>query len=215
MTTARCLAAIRNARALVFDFDGTLVASNDIKWRGFEVAFAEFPEQLADIMAYCRAHNHTVRSEKFQHVYEQILCRPYTPEIARTLQERFAAATTEAIVNAPEIPGATSFLRGLVGRHTSALLSSTPHWILLDILDRRRMRGYFDLVQGAPVNKAAWLEALRTGHTLTEAQTVFFGDTAEDMAAARLAGCTFIAVGPGIEPADEHYAVSDFLDLDV
>src|SRR5947208_1713747 len=91
------IAAVKAANAIVFDFDGTLVDSNEIKWSGFEHVFSEFGECLPKISAYCRGSNHTIRGEKFRFVCEQILGTSYTPERERSLHERYAAYTTDAV----------------------------------------------------------------------------------------------------------------------
>ena len=102
---------LSGARVLVFDFDGTLVDSNSIKWRAFEACFSDFPDQLPEILAYCRSFNHTPRDVKFRHIYETILRRPYGPDVEQALLKRFGRETTEPIVEAAEIPGAEEFLR--------------------------------------------------------------------------------------------------------
>lgn len=203
---------LRGARALVFDFDGTLVDSNPIKQRAFELCFAGFPEQREEILAYCGGRHHTPRGEKFRHVVERILHRPYTEEVAVALHERFEAATTRQIAEAPELPGAAVFLRHVQGRYLTALLSSTPHEILCQILAHRGWAGWFGRVQGAPVNKASWLKAFREQRGLKGDHMVFFGDTPEDARAAEEAGCTFIAVGEG-GGGPGALAVPDFMAL--
>src|SRR2546421_6955519 len=135
---------LEKARAIVFDFDGTLVDSNEIKWYGFEQTFKDFPDRLEEIMAYCRSLNHTIRGEKFRHVFENILKLPYTPDIDGVLHERYAAATTQAVIRAPEIPGARPFLIQAADKYKTAVLSSTPHDILLKILDSRGWLRYFN-----------------------------------------------------------------------
>jgi len=213
--TNDCLTALRNARALIFDFDGTLVQSNNIKWRGFEVAFADFPERLPEIMAYCRGQHHTMRTDKFRYVYEHILRLPYTAEVEHQLHVRFAAATTQAIINAEEVRGSSAFLRRIPERYETGLLSSTPHEVLLDILGRRGIREYFGVIQGAPVNKASWLGTFRRERALSAEQTIFFGDTADDMRSAQVAGCTFVGVGEPDVFAAAQYAIEDFRNIDL
>lgn len=207
------LDVVRQARALVFDFDGTLVDSISIKGRAFEVCFAEFRDRRSEILAYCRGHNHLTRGEKFQYVYQQILGLPYTEEIATVLHRRFAAVTTDAIIAAPEIPGATRFLGWTARSHSKALLSSTPHGILMDILLCRGWRDYFTTIQGAPVLKAGWLQAYREAHKLEQHEIVFFGDTVEDAHAAKDAGCTFVAVANDALMAESPHQVTDFTEL--
>ena len=207
------LDVVRRARALVFDFDGTLVDSNPIKGRAFEICFAEFPDSRSEILAYCRGHNHLTRGEKFQYVYEQILGLPYTEEIAVELHRRFAVLTTDEIIAAPEIPGATRFLGLTAGSHRKALLSNTPHPILADIVLHRGWWDHFTAVQGAPVVKGEWLHDYRRHSGFDEHEIVFFGDTVEDARAAGKAGCTFIAVGNSdLGTACGHH-IRDFTEL--
>src|SRR5207237_10853845 len=126
-------------KAFVFDFDGTLLDSNEIKWSGFEHVFSDFADKMPEISRYCRGNNHTIRGEKFRFVCEQILHIDYSAERARLLHDRYAAYTTAGVAAAPEIPGAAEFVRAIKGR-PKALLSSTPHAILLELLQRQGWR---------------------------------------------------------------------------
>lgn len=184
---------LKKSRMLVFDFDGTLVDSVPIKLQAFDRCFEKFASERERIRAYCHGNNHTPRWEKFKVVYERILRLPYTPEIEQELHRCFERETTEQIVRAPALPGASEFLDQVRPRYRTALLSSTPHEILLEILEKRNWTGRFDEIQGAPVNKAAWLKGLE-GRGFPGSQVLFFGDTSEDAAAAREAGCGFISV---------------------
>lgn len=182
-------------KILVFDFDGTLVDSNPLKRKAFEACFtgADFSGRREEILGYCWGNHHTPRGEKFRYVYERILRQAYTGEIEKALHERFERETTQEIIRAPEIPGASEFLARVRASHRMAVLSSTPHAILRTILDHRGWAGYFDLKQGAPVDKASWLKGLQVGGVAPD-QVLFFGDTPEDAAAAEEAGCRFISV---------------------
>jgi phosphoglycolate phosphatase-like HAD superfamily hydrolase len=191
---------VRRARALVFDFDGTLVDSGPIKRRAFEACFSEFPDHREEILTYCLGHHAVPRGDKFSHVYERILRLPYTEAIAVSLSERFRALTTEQIAAAPEIPCALRFLRSVRRACLTALLSTTPHETLLEILGRRGWADLFTTIRGAPVVKGAWLRTWRKSHGFEADAVVFFGDTEEDAAAAATGGCAFVAVadpGPG------------------
>lgn len=182
---------LKTAKALVLDFDGTLVDSNPIKLKAFEKCFAEYPEHFETIMAYCRSNHHTHRHEKFGFVFENILKQPYTPEIEKRLLEIYARETTEQVIAAKEIPGAGRFLEQFVKGKLAALLSSTPHETLLHILERRGLKKYFTTVQGAPINKAEWLQQFAQTHALKPVEILFIGDSAEDFASAKKAGVLF------------------------
>lgn len=201
------------ARLLVFDFDGTLVASNQIKFDAFEHCFRDYPRFRNEIMAYCLANHHTPRAEKFHHVYTRILGQPYSPEIEARLLEEFARQTTEQIIAAPEVAGAGDFLRVAARSRETAVLSSTPHDILVEILRAREWLAYFHVVRGAPVDKASWLRACREERGLSRTEAVFFGDTDEDAGAAREAGFAFVAVAMEPTPPGTQGALSDFAEL--
>ncbi len=203
---------LRRARALAFDFDGTLVDSNPIKRRAFERCFAEFPDQREEIVAYCSGHHHTPRGDKFRHVYEQILKRPYTPEVAAALHECFEDATTRQIVEAPAVPGAAAFLRLVSRSHMTALLSSTPHETLLRIVQGRGWESLFRVVRGAPVEKGGWLRELRDRHGLAPEELIFFGDSSEDAGAAEAAGCAFIPVSEAAASSAEPQTFAEMVE---
>ena len=186
--------AFAGARAIVFDFDGTLVDSNEIKWRAFETVFAGHGRRLHEISAYCRAHHHTPRDEKFRFVCERILNVTYTAEIATRLNAEFADATTTAIVEAAEIPGASALVRRLATQLPLAVLSSTPGAVLETILVRRGVREHFTCVRGAPVDKTSWLAGHAHAVGVPSRSILFVGDTVDDRSAASAAGCLFVGV---------------------
>ncbi len=200
---------LARARVLFFDFDGTLVDSNRIKWAAFESCFSGFPEHLEEIMAYCRGNSHTTRLEKFRWVYERILGLPYTRRVEERLSRQFEGATTERIIRAPEIPGAEAFLRAQGVSRTLGLISSTPHDILLRILSGRGWKGYFQVIRGAPVDKRAFLEEYQRESGFRPGDGIFFGDTPEDRDAAGGAGWPFVAVHP-LPATDGGMGISDY-----
>jgi len=205
---------LSSAKGLVFDFDGTLVDSNPIKAQAFGSVFKEFGEQRDEILAYCNSNHHTPRDVKFRMVYEKILKLPFTSEVNQTLHRRFEGETTEQIIEAREIPGASDFLRWVQPTHWTGLLSSTPHPVMLEILERRNWFGYFRTIQGAPINKSLWLKELQEKEGWRPEEMIFFGDTQEDASAAQAAGCVFVAVAPssiGSGPAgQEALTINDF-----
>ena len=202
---------LQSAKGVVFDFDGTLVDSNEIKRRGFDFVFAQYPDRMEEIRAYCYGSNHTIRGEKFRYVTEQILGLEYTPELDAQFHKQYADFTTDSVVAAPEIPGAADFVRSLAALQPT-LVSSTPTPVLLEILDRRGWSDMFSVVQGAPVNKAAWLRGLQAVLRCLPPQIVFFGDTDEDERSARDSGCSFVRLASEANTGSD-YSFADFLEL--
>jgi phosphoglycolate phosphatase len=203
---------IQNAHALIFDFDGTLVDSNKIKWEAFRICFSAFPGHLEKILEYCTQYNHVPRDEKFETVYRDILGLDYTARVREGLHEMFDQATTQRIIEAAEIPGASQFLAWAAAHHETALLSSTPDEYLTRIIEQRGWQNYFKTLKGAPVDKAAWIQMYCREQALRGQDVVFFGDTDEDAEAARLAGCCFFSVKRPVRSGRE-YSIPNFMEL--
>ena len=203
------LSLLEPAKALIFDFDGTLVDSNHIKRIAFEKCLSDYPDFFDPIMEYCRGNNHVPRQVKFRHVFENILRLPYTAAIEKAMLDRYAAETTEQVISAQEIPGAIQFLQKFFFQKELVLLSSTPHDFLNLILERRGMKKYFKKIQGAPVSKADWLKEFICRSGFKNEEVLFFGDSVEDVLSAQKADISFVHVGKtNIEGVN--YCIEDF-----
>lgn len=183
------------AKVFILDFDGTLVDSNPIKLKAFEKCFGDYPRHRKEILEYCCGNHHTPRHVKFRRVFENILKLPYTTEIEKKMLEAYAAETTEQVIAAKEIPGAVKFLEKFCKTKELALLSSTPHETLLHILEKRNFNKYFEIVQGAPVDKALWIGQFLKERGFQREEVLFVGDSAEDAQASETLRIPFVSVG--------------------
>ena len=206
-------AVLAECRAFVFDFDGTLVDSNELKLNAFGTLFSKFPAHLPAIVEYCQERLDLVRFEKFRHIYEKILRLPYTSETEAALDKEFTALTTSAVIGAVEIAGASDFLKRVHTSRPTAVLSSTPTTVLEEILIRRSWKELFDHIAGAPADKGVWLGEFGERCEYRPEEIVYFGDTPADSRAASEAGCTFVAVGGMLSNEQVRYHIRNFNDL--
>ena len=64
-------------KAILFDFDGVLLESAEVKTRAFVKIFEPIaPHRMTEVVAYHTAHMGISRYVKFRYIYEQILKRP-------------------------------------------------------------------------------------------------------------------------------------------
>ena len=185
-------------RALVLDFDGVIIESNDAKTEGFRHVFSQFPEIAEEMVAYHLAHISDSRFSKFDHLLER-LGRAGDAALRDELAAEFSRRTIESIGRVPFVPGAESFLRELAPRVPLYLASVTPEDDLATILERRNLRRWFRAVYGCP----PWtkVEALRDviqRESCSPAEVLLIGDSAGDQRAAVEAGVEFIARDSGL-----------------
>lgn len=184
---------IDSLRAIVFDFDGVILESHDIKTEAFLTLFADFPGRLEEIRKYHLENAGISRYVKFEHITRGILGLPYTDADRERLGAGFTRLTHERILACSEVRGAGELLRGLRHRVLRAVASGTPQDDLRQIVRERGMTEWFDEVWGTPRTKTEILRDLLARHAWTPGQVLMVGDAMSDYKAAREAGVRFLA----------------------
>ena len=188
---------------VIFDFDGIVLESADIKTDAFPELFAEHPAHQDAIRAYHLAHQGISRFKKFEWIYAELLRQPLDAATSQALGEGFSALVMEKILAAPFVPGARELLDLLKARGLPmVIVSGTPQGELDDITARRGLRHYFEAIVGSPTEKPVAVRALLERHRLAPQQAVFLGDGLSDHKAAVATGVHFVgrrtASAPGL-----------------
>jgi phosphoglycolate phosphatase-like HAD superfamily hydrolase len=206
-------------RAVVFDFDGTLVDSNAIKRQTFFAIASQHPggaAVMAEILATPRGDRAAIWAD---YSVQMQAFGPYLdPE---SLVRAYSNLTDQRVAAAPAMPGAHTLLQRLRSSGLTLHLSSaTPLDNLHLILAKRRWTPFFTSVHGLPKTKPETLREMTSLRTLRSDEMVVVGDGQDDADAASAAGCRFIPVGAGsYRPKDTEQApislfeVIDHLDL--
>lgn len=181
-------------RAAVFDFDGVVLESADIKTRAFRRLF-DGNEEAVD---YHLAHQGVSRYEKFRHITTKILERPYSEEDEQRLAARFSELVFDEVLVCPFVPGAQALLERR--RHELPLFvaSGTPEAELRHIASARGLLGCFNGIYGTPPTKGEILRAILEETRLDQDAVLMVGDAMTDLEGARAAGVRFVGrVRPG------------------
>lgn len=181
-------------RAIVFDFDGVILESSDIKTEAFCELFSHLgPTMVAQVREHHLANLGISRFVKFDWIYQNILRQPL-PETERLeLGDRFSAIALRKVLACPFVPGAEEALAALVARYPLFVASGTPQDELDRVVDARGLRGRFREVWGSPREKANILADIAARHELRPDQILFIGDGTSDARAAAAAGTEFLA----------------------
>jgi len=178
-------------RCVVFDFDGTLVLSNDIKREGFFASVSECPggaERMARILARPPGDRYAI----FRRFAEE------AGGDANELAARYGHWCEERILVSPERFGASVALAQLRRAGISVHVNSaTPTAPLRSLVLRRYGEASFDGVHGGHGNKRENLEAILRTEQLLPSSLAMVGDGIDDRDAALAVGCQFVGVGGG------------------
>lgn len=185
-------------RAIIFDFDGVILNSVDIKTKAFARLFEEHgPEVVEQVVAHHLAQCGISRFRKFAHIYEHILLRPMPEGESERLGEKFSALVFDEVVKAAWIPGAVEFLRDHHTRYQCFVASGTPEDELVRIVRLRDLERYFAGVFGTPATKEEITRRIFAEHGLKCDNVLFIGDALTDFHAANACEVRFVGIASG------------------
>ncbi len=179
--------------AVVFDFDGVILESAEIKTEAFLELFSGHPEHRDAILRHHYEHLGVSRFEKFAWIYRHLLGRELDEAEARRLGEAYSALVLERVLACPPVPGAFELLADLRGRLRAFVASGTPQAELERIVELRGLAALFDEVRGAPETKEAIVRDLLRRYRLAPAAVLMVGDGLSDYRAAAATGVRFVA----------------------
>lgn len=181
-------------KTVIFDFDGVLVESNDIKTEAFSVLFKDKcnDEEHRRIVQYHIDNLGVSRYKKFSHIYLNILGKNIEPEVLNDLSQSFSGLVMERVIQAPAVPGVMEFLHNNK-KYECYVVSATPHQEINDIVKLRSMGRYFKGVYGSPREKEELIGDILSKGERPWGTTAYIGDGINDYRAARKCGVHFIA----------------------
>jgi len=188
-------------KAILFDFDGVIAESMDIKTDAFARLFREFgPEIVKKVVAHHQAHGGVSRFEKIRLYHEQYLGKVITDEELSAWCGRFSDLVLDAVVSSPYVPGALELLESCHKKYSCFIITGTPQEEMEEILSRKGLNRFFIGVYGSPTTKTEIVKEIMSAHKFEPKEIVYIGDAMTDYEAAKGAGITFIGRVPEGKP---------------
>ena len=194
-------------KTIIFDFDGVLVDSVDLKGKAFSQLYAGYGEDISrQVFAYHLKHGGVSRKEKILYYHQAYLNESLSDKALQQWCQRFSDIVVELVIAANWVPGAWSFIQQYSHNYQCHIASATPQDELVFILRQRKMEHFFDLIKGAPTSKVDNVSNIIefSGHNLNEC--VMIGDAITDWEAATINDISFI----GIADSPAHFPHGDF-----
>jgi len=220
MITTDFLPTRLNVDALIFDFDGVLVDSVDVKTRAYKKIFEPYG---SDVVRKVEAHHlengGMSRFEKFRIYYKDFLGELLSQQELDKLTEKFSRLVVDEVLASKEIEGVSKFL----DKHSSStpcfVNSGTPVEELKLIVRRRGWLKYFKEILGAPCSKKDNLRYVFDKFQFAPDRCLFFGDARSDYEAAAAFGVPFLAISKNADDSlivfDPHVQrMRDFLEVE-
>lgn len=181
---------------LVFDCDGVLLESMDLKGQAFYRLGLRFGQEAADrLLMYHYTRRGISRFEKFDWLYRTYADRALTAEEGKALNSEFVALVHEEMAHCALVPGALEVLEAWQGRVPLYVASGAPQEDLRLILDRRGLARFFNGIYGSPASKTHILRAVLQETGIVPGNGLMIGDGRVDQSAAEAVGLRFYGRG--------------------
>ena len=183
-------------KCVVFDFDGTLVESNEIKRR----TFYEVTKNLVDadivLDKILSSPDSGDRYDIFDTLIIELKLDREVFVSASKLSDSYTKICEYEISRAPEIKGVVKTIKELRSLGVKVFISSaTPEITLQKIIDMRGWKEMIDMALGSPGSKTDHLQTILTENKYSISEVVYVGDSEIDRDAALLVGCRFVGIG--------------------
>ena len=179
----------------VFDCDGVLLDSNELKTQSFRETLKDYPcDTVNKFISYHEENGGVSRYVKLDYFFRNILNRDdFNQEYQKTL-ERFSNISKKYLFQAKLVPSIEEFLQKILSLKKKCIVASGSNEIeLIELLNHLKLDNYFSRIFGSPNTKKEILKCflkenkhLKTG--------LFFGDAYNDYRAALNFGLDFIFV---------------------
>ena len=180
---------------VVFDCDGVILDSVDVKARAFGKIVEEYgSEAVTRMVEYHLAHGGVNRFRKFEWFYNVVLGRRISEDELQALSLEFRELVFEGVMHSPLVPGIMETLELLHGRLPMYVASGTPHEELLNVLDARNLTRFFEAVYGTPPGKSKLLRRIIEQEGVSPEEALMVGDSLTDLDAAQACGTRFFGV---------------------
>ncbi|WP_292977280.1 HAD hydrolase-like protein [Nitrosomonas sp.] len=187
-------------QAIIFDFDGVIVESGDIKAQAFADLYRHHGEVIAQAAVdYHRANGGMSRYLKFHYFQKNLLNNPpLTKEEEQELDRQFSELVMNAVIACQPVAGAETLLNKMASQIPLFVASGTPESELQVIVERRNLSHYFTEVRGSPRLKETLIADILSAYPLDPERVLMIGDALVDYESAHQNGVAFLGrVRPG------------------
>jgi phosphoglycolate phosphatase-like HAD superfamily hydrolase len=182
----------KNAKDILWDFDGVIKDSVEVKSNAFANLFVGCPEPLIS-----RVRNHHLKNggkPRFEKIpiYAQ-WASEYGIEVdLNTLLERFSTSVVDQVIASDWVSGVEHILRNRSPSQRFFLVTATPQDEIRTILEALDLLRVFEDFRGAPRSKVENASDLMNDFEIDGAHCVVIGDSVSDYDVANFLGTEFI-----------------------
>ena len=184
-------------QAILFDFDGVLAESMNVKTEAFATLFEEFGKEVVEkVVKHHVKHGGISRYKKMRYYYEKYLNKPLSDKKLNDLAKQFSDLVVEKVIESDWVKGVKDFLEKYYQIIDLYVVSGTPQEELELIVKRRNMEKYFKGVYGSPEVKPTIIRRIISERKYDPDKIIYIGDSMSDYNGAKETEALFLGRVP-------------------
>jgi len=181
--------------AIIFDFDGVLAESINVKTEAFIKLFEQFGEEVVKKVVKHHIENGGIsRYKKIRYYYSEYLNKELSEKEVNEIAEKFSNLVLDKVTNSQWVKGAKDFLEKNYKKIDFFVISGTPQEELELIINKRNMKKYFKEVYGTPATKPEIAKRIINEYKYNRKKLLFIGDSLSDYLASKEENIPFLGV---------------------
>ena len=177
-----------NYSTILWDFDGVILDSMDIRDLGFIKVLSELGHQKKDIdtlITFHRANGGLSRYFKFRYFYEKILGQDISEQCVIDLAAKFSEQVTDLLINKDLImPKVLEFIQSNYKMYNFHIVSGSDQTELRNVCKGLKLDTYFESIHGSPTAKTQLVADVLQAHQYRPEMVCLIGDSINDFHAA-------------------------------
>ena len=204
-------------KSIIFDFDGVIIDSNNVKDKAFYSIFLDYGKNVASFSHNYHLENRGVsRFDKVEHVIKKF---NLPKKDYKKIISNFSSIVFRGVCESPLVEGIEEFLATNHNNYNFYIISATPTDELLQILEELNLKSYFKNFYGSPNNKKYWLANLTRMNRISVTDSLFIGDAYSDKDAAKKYSIDFCLRLTGdnnhLIDSDVLYSIENFINFNL
>ena len=182
-------------KSIIFDFDGVICDSVDIKTYAFQKIYSKYGESIQKEAIKYHINNMGVsRYDKFKFIHKKFIHIDLKPNELKDLSDTFSKIVFSEIVKCNYIPGLLNFLVNYYNKIHFFVSSATPELELLQIIKARKINKYFEKIYGSPASKIDHIKKIISLYQFKNKDIIYIGDSKSDRIAAESSNIRFVGI---------------------
>ena len=183
---------------IIFDFDGVILESNDVKIDGFYKLFQEYGDDKARKISEYFANNAGFsRYDIIEYFFSNILKQQVEDNTLVMYAKKYSDIVKDEVVKSKYVIGCKEFLEENE-LYDFYVVSSSSEDDLKYICKKLNIEKYFKDILGSPTKKAVNIKNIIAKYNLPKSEAVYIGDSFNDYRATMKNNITFIARNSGV-----------------